>query len=84
MLVDLCPDDPQRDVVLRGYGNYLKEKSGEYKGRIEWILPVKEYLRVLKSKSDKIRRASLDPWLTSSDLNLRIYGELAMLTSFKS
>ena len=84
VLVDLCPDDPQRDVVLRAYGNYLKEKSGEYKGRIEWILPVKDYLRVLRSKSDKVRRSSLDPWLTSSDGNLRIYGELAMLTSFKS
>lgn len=84
VLVDLCPDDPQRDVVLRAYGNYLKEKSREYKGRIEWILPVKDYLRVLKSKSDKIRRSSLDPWLTSSDVNLRIYGELALLTSSKN
>jgi hypothetical protein len=84
VLVDLCPDDPQRDVVLRAYGNYLKETSREYKGRIEWILPVKDYLRVLKSKSDKIRRSSLDPWLTSSDGNLRIYGELAMLPSSKN
>jgi hypothetical protein len=83
-LVDLCPHDPQRDVVLRAYGNYLKEKSGEYKGRIEWILPVKDYLRVLRSKSDKVRRSSLDPWLTSSDGNLRIYGELALLTSAKN
>jgi hypothetical protein len=84
VLVDLCPDDPQRDVVLRGYGNYLKEKSSEYKGRIEWILPVKDYLRVLRSKSDQVRRSSLDPWLTSSDGNLRIYGELALLTSAKN
>ncbi len=84
VLVDLCPDDPQRDVVLRAYGNYLKETSREYKGRIEWILPVKLYLRVLRSKSDKVRRSSLDPWLTSSDGNLRIYGELALLTSFKN
>ncbi len=84
VLVDLCPDDPQRDVVLRAYGIYLKEKSREYKGRIEWILPVKDYLRVLGSKSDKVRRSSLDPWLTSSDGNLRIYGELALLTSSKN
>jgi hypothetical protein len=84
VLVDLCPDDPQRDVVLRAYGNYLKEKSGEYKGRIEWILQVKDYLRVLRSKSDKVRRSSLDPWLTSSDGSLRIYGELALLTSAKN
>lgn len=84
VLVDLCPDDPQRDVVLRAYGNYLKETSREYKGRIEWILPVKDYLRVLRSKSDKVKRSSLDPWLTSSDGNLRIYGELAMLTSLKN
>lgn len=84
VLVDLCPDDPQRDVVLRAYGNYLKETSREYKGRIEWILPVKDYLRVLRSKSDKVKRSSLDPWLTSSDGNLRIYGELALLTSLKS
>jgi len=84
VLVDLCPDDPQRDVVLRAYGNYLKETSREYKGRIEWILPVKDYLRVLKPKSEKLRRSSLDPWLTSSDGNLRIYGELEMLTSVKN
>jgi hypothetical protein len=84
VLVDLCPDDPQRDVVLRAYGNYLKETSREYKGRIEWILPVKDYLRVLKSKSDKVLRSSLDPWLTSSDANLRIYGVLTLLTSSKN
>lgn len=84
VLVDLCPDDSQRDVVLRAYGNYLKDTSREYKGRIEWILPVKDYLRMLRSKSDKVRRSSLDPWLTSSDGNLRIYGELALLTSLKN
>jgi hypothetical protein len=84
VIVDLCPDDAQRDVVLRAYGNYLKERSGEYKGRIEWIFPVKDYLRLLRSKSDVVRRASLDPWLTSSDGNLRIYAELALLTTSKN
>lgn len=81
VLVDLCPDDAQRDVVLRAYGNYLKERSAEYKGRIEWIFPVKDYLRLLRSKTDTVRRASLDPWLTASDTNLRIYGELELLTT---
>jgi len=81
VLVDLCPDDAQRDVVLRAYGNYLKERSAEYKGRIEWIFPLKDYLRRLRSKSDAVRRASLDPWLTSSDTNLRIYSELELLTT---
>ncbi len=84
VLVDLCPNDAQRDVVLRAYGNYLKETNGEYKGRIGWILPVKTYLRVLRAKSDAVRRMSLDPWLTSSDESLRIYAELALLTSPKS
>jgi hypothetical protein len=81
VLVDLCPDDSQGDLVLRAYANYLKERSAEYKGRIEWILPVKDYLRRLRSKSDTVRRASLDPWLTSSDTNLQIYGELELLTT---
>jgi hypothetical protein len=81
VLVDLCPDDSQRDLVLRAYANYLKERSAEYKGRIEWILPVKDYLRRLRSKSDTVRRASLDPWLISSDTNLQIYGELELLTT---
>jgi len=84
VLVDLCPDDAQRDVVLRAYGTYLKERSGEYKGRIEWIFPLKDYLRLLRSKSDAVRRSSLDPWLTSSDGNLRIYAELALLTTSKN
>src|SRR5207237_7726151 len=77
VLVDLCPDDVERDVVLRTYGNYLKEASLRYKGSIEWILPVKQYLHVLRSKSDKVRQLTLDPWLSSSDSNLRIYGELS-------
>ena len=84
VLVDLCPDDAQRDVILRAYGTYLKERSGEYKGRIEWIVPLKDYLRRLRSKTDAVRRSSLDPWLTSSDGNLRIYGELALLTASKN
>lgn len=84
VLVDVCPDDAQRDVILRAYGTYLKERSGEYKGRIEWIVPLKDYLRRLRSKSDVVRRASLDPWLTSSDGNLRIYAELALLTASKN
>jgi hypothetical protein len=84
VLVDLCPDDAQRDVVLRAYGAYLKEQSGEYKGRIEWIFPLKDYLRLLRSKSDAVRRSSLDPWLTSTDGNLRIYSELALLTTSKN
>jgi len=84
VIVDLCPNDAQRDVVLRAYGNYLKEKSGEYKGRIEWIFPIKDYLRLLRSKSDAVRRSSLDPWRTSSDTNLRIYSELALLTTSKN
>jgi hypothetical protein len=84
VVVDLCPDGAQRDVVLRAYGTYLKERSGEYKGRIEWIVPVKDYLRRLRSKSETVRRSSLDPWLTSSDGNLRIYAELALLTTSKN
>ena len=80
VLVDLCPDDLQRDAVLRAYGKYLKETNGTYKGRIEWISPVKDYLRILQGKDDKTMKASLDPWLTSSDNALRIYAELAILT----
>jgi hypothetical protein len=80
VIADLCPDDAQRDVVLRAYESYLKEKSVEYKGRIEWILPVKDYLRTLHSKSEAERKKSLDPWLTSSDAALRVYAELSLLS----
>jgi hypothetical protein len=79
VLVDLCPDDLQRDSVLREFGAYLKEANGTYKGRIEWILPVKDYLRILRTKSVKSMHSSLDPWLSSSDNTLRIYAELTML-----
>jgi hypothetical protein len=80
VLVDLCPDDLQRDAVLRAYGNYLKETNVTYKGRIEWISPVKDYLRVLQTKNQKMVKSSLEPWLSSSENTLRIYAELAMLT----
>jgi hypothetical protein len=81
VLVDLCPDDAQRDVVLRAYASYLREQDGQYKGRIEWILPVKHYLFILRSMSEAGRRKSLDPWLSSSDAALRAYAELELLTA---
>ncbi len=84
VLVDLCPDDLQRDAVLRAFGTYLKETNGTYKGRIEWISPVKDYLRILRTKSEKIVQSSLDPWLSSSDNTLRIYAELTMLLGRES
>jgi len=84
VVVELGPDDVERDLVLRAYGNYLKEGSQKYKGSITWISWVKDYLRRLRTKSDKVRQSSLDPWISSSDPNLRIYGELALLTLAKS
>jgi hypothetical protein len=79
VLVDLCPDDAQRDVVLRAYASYLREQNGEYKGRIEWILPLKHYLMRIRSRSEAEQRKLLDPWLSSSDAALRVYGELTLL-----
>jgi|GEM_PF-6564134 len=79
VLVDLCPDDLQRDAVLRAYGAYLKESNDTYKGRVEWLSPLKDYLRILRAKNDKVAQASLNPWLSSSDNTLRIYAELALL-----
>jgi hypothetical protein len=79
LLVELCPDDLQRDAVLRQYAKYLKETSSRYKGHMEWVLHVKMYLRALASKPDATQKESLDPWLSSADASLQIYGELAML-----
>jgi hypothetical protein len=84
VIVELGPDDVERDLVLRAYGNYLKEGSQKYKGSIDWIWRVKDYLRRLRSKSDKVRQSSLDPWISSGDPNMRIYAELALLTLAKS
>jgi hypothetical protein len=78
-LVDLCPDGAQREVVLRAYAGYLREQNREYKGRIEWILPVKHYLFIIRSMSEAAQRKSLDPWLSSSDAALRAYAELELL-----
>jgi len=77
VMVELCPDDAQRDVVLRAYAGYLREQNGEYKGRIEWILPVKHYLLVLRSMNEAEQRKFLEPWRSSSDAALRAYAELA-------
>jgi len=79
VLVDISPDDTQRDPVLRAYASYLKEQNGQYKGRVEWILPVKHYLQRIRSRPSAEQRKSLDPWLSSSDAALRAYGELALL-----
>lgn len=79
VLVDLCPDDSQRDAVLRAYGSYLKDSNRTYKGRIEWISPVKDYLRIVQTKQQKMIQSSLDPWLSSSDNMLRVYAELSVL-----
>ncbi len=79
VLVDLCPDDLQRDAVLRAYGSYLKDSNRKYKGRIEWISPVKDYLKIVQLKQPKMVQASLNPWLTSSDNMLRVYAELSLL-----
>lgn len=79
VLIDLCPDDLQRDAVLRAYGVYLKDSNRRYKGRIEWISPVKDYLKTLQSKQQTTFQSSLDPWLSSSDNTLRVYAELSLL-----
>jgi len=84
VLVDVCPNDTQRDVVLRSYSNYLKEASNKYKGRIEWIIKVKEYLRRLRDKSPETRRSSLAHWFNSSDTGLRIYAELEQLMAARN
>jgi hypothetical protein len=79
VIVDLSPDDAQRDVVLRAYANYLREQNGEYRGRIEWIFPVKNYLQRIRSMSEAEKRKSLDAWLASSDAALRAYAELTLM-----
>lgn len=79
VLVDLCPDDPQRDAVLRAYGTYLKDSNRRYKGTIEWISPVKDYLKIAQTKQEIMIQSSLDPWLSSGDNMLRIYAELSLL-----
>lgn len=79
VLVDLCPDDLQRDAVLRAYGAYLKDSNRKYKGRIEWISPVKDYLKIVRTKQQKMIDASLDPWLSSGDNMLRVYAEVSLL-----
>jgi hypothetical protein len=79
VLVDLCPDDLQRDAVLRAYGSYLKDSNRKYKGRIEWISPVKDYLKIVQAKQQKMIQSSLSPWRTSSDNMLRAYAELSVL-----
>lgn len=84
VLVDICPDGAQRDLVLRSYGSYLKETSGKYKGRIEWVFQVKEYLRALRGKEVQTRERSLDPLENSTDIGLRIYAQLTQLTAAKN
>jgi hypothetical protein len=84
VIAELGPDDVQRDFVLRAYGNYLKEASQKYKGSIDWISWIKEYLRRLRTRRDKVRQSSLEIWISSGDPNLRIYGELALLMLAKS
>jgi hypothetical protein len=79
VLVDVCPDDEQRDAVLRSYSSYLQGSSSRYKGRIEWILQVKEYLRALQDKTPEMRQKSLEPWLNSSDNGLRIFAQLTQI-----
>jgi hypothetical protein len=46
---------------------------------IEWISPVKDYLRIVQTKQLKMIQSSLDPWLSSSDNMLRVYAELSVL-----
>lgn len=84
VLVDLCPDDLQRDSVLRSYSDYLRDSDAKYKGRIEWVLALKEYLRALRWKSEQQRNSSLQPWLTGSNTNLRVYAELTLMTGPKN
>ncbi len=79
VIVDLCPNDQQRQAVLRSYSSYLLEADKRYKGSIEWILPVKEYLRALRFKDDQIRTSSLEPWVAANDTNLRVYGEMTLM-----
>jgi hypothetical protein len=84
VLVDLCPDDVQRDSVLRSYSAYLRDSDSKYKGRIEWIMAFKEYLRALQWKSEQLRNSSLQPWLSGSNTNLRVYAELTLMTGSKN
>ncbi|HEV8370070.1 MAG TPA: hypothetical protein VGQ39_19110 [Pyrinomonadaceae bacterium] len=79
VLVDLCPNDLQRDAVLRAYASYLKDSNRRYKGRIEWISQVKDYLKIVHTEPNPMIQSSLDPWLSSSDNMLRVYAELSML-----
>lgn len=79
VLIDLCPDDLQRDAILRTFGVYLKDSNRRYKGRIEWISPVKDYLKTVHARQPNMVQSALDPWLSSSDNALRVYAELSLL-----
>ncbi|HYX28489.1 MAG TPA: hypothetical protein VE863_07975 [Pyrinomonadaceae bacterium] len=84
VVVELCPDNAQRDIVLREYANYLKDVSSRYKGRMEWILPLKGYLNILREQPEVSQKASLDPLLSSSDVSLRSYAQLSLITPAKN
>ena len=79
VVVDLCPTDVLRRVVLQSYNQYLLETDQKYKGSFDWILHVKDYLRALKDKDERTRRTSLEPWLSANDTNLRVYAQMALM-----
>ena len=84
LIVELCPNNLQRDIVLREYASYLKDSSSRYKGRMEWILPLKGYLNILREQPEEQRKASLDPLLSSSDVTLRSYAQLSIMAPLKN
>jgi hypothetical protein len=76
-LVNVVPNGPERELVLRGYMDFLQQYGYQQGSRIEWFLPVNTLLfRVL---SDPALAGMAEEMRNSGDAVIAMYARLSTL-----
>jgi hypothetical protein len=76
-LVNVVPNGPARELVLRGYMDFLQQNGYQQGSRIEWFLPVNTLLfRVL---SDQALAGLAEEMRNSGDAVVALYAQLSTL-----
>jgi hypothetical protein len=76
-LVNVVPNGPARELVLRGYVDFLQQNGYQQGSRIEWFLPVNTLIfRVL---TDQSLSGLADTMRNSGDAVVALYAQLGTL-----
>jgi len=82
-LLDIIPDGPLHNTVLRNYISFLKSSPVERESPPEWCLHVRRLFTITDAAPDHLARVRAEVH-TSGDLTMGLYAELARLEAENS